>query len=412
MERDVATELEITDNTSAVSTERRFPASKGCGAGRITSTVRMVNTFMLPGRLVATILIAFMGIAPATIWAAHASKGPPSFTVTNLGTLPGGFDSEGFGISSSGDVVGSSGVVTGKGKHREETTHAFLYQRGKLIDLGAPPGALASYGYGVNDTEMVAAAAKLTHSEAPYSASFRHGRRVWTPLPSFNGSGTLSVAHGINNSGVLVGSAARTGAAVWQPKSGGYRLTALTHSRPTFAEAIDSRGDVVGYRSTGPYPKSPGILWVRGRGFVSLPTLGGMGSEGLAVVAPSSTAIEVAGSAQTKVGGERATIWRVHIRRGRWTVSKPRDLGVQQGFAQSEASGVNAAGLVVGFSFKGASYEACLWDSGTVKLLNSLIPKRAGWNLVRATAINMRSQITGWGATANQQRAFLLTPRG
>jgi probable HAF family extracellular repeat protein len=69
------------------------------------------------------------------------------YTLTDLGTL-GGLESWGTGINANGQVVGYSYV---SGTH----SHAFLYSKGMMTDLGTLGGFssdLFSYAYGINDT--------------------------------------------------------------------------------------------------------------------------------------------------------------------------------------------------------------------------------------------------------------------
>lgn len=76
-----------------------------------------------------------------TAQAATAQK----YTITDLGTLPGGGQSSGLGISRSGQVTGNVGV--------DSSTHAFLYSNGTMRDLGTLPGGMNSFGNRINDRE-------------------------------------------------------------------------------------------------------------------------------------------------------------------------------------------------------------------------------------------------------------------
>jgi probable HAF family extracellular repeat protein len=84
-----------------------------------------------------------------------------------------------------------------------------------------------------------------------------------------------------------------------------------------------------------------------------------------------------------------------------------QDLGTLGGQV-SQAFGINDSGQVVG-----SSDHAFLWQSGTgMQDLNRLIPAGSGWTLLEeATAINDSGCIVGFGLNpAGARDAFLLTP--
>ena len=74
-----------------------------------------------------------------------------SYTVTDLGTLPGDSYSTATAINGSGQVVGYSYIDEGY-------QHAFLYENGQMVDLGTLPASHSypySRAYGINDSGQV-----------------------------------------------------------------------------------------------------------------------------------------------------------------------------------------------------------------------------------------------------------------
>src|SRR6266511_4065711 len=72
-------------------------------------------------------------VAAVLVPASARADSPAAYTVIDLGMLPGDTYSLASGINERGDVVGSSSLGDG-------TTHAFLWRRGRMVDLGALPG--------------------------------------------------------------------------------------------------------------------------------------------------------------------------------------------------------------------------------------------------------------------------------
>jgi probable HAF family extracellular repeat protein len=119
-----------------------------------------------------------------------------SYTITDLGTLPGGSSSSGQGINASGQVTGFSATTS--------SNHAFLYSAGTgMTDLGTLPGGSSSFGAGINAAGQVTGYANTTSSKYHaflYSAGI--GMVALGTLPGDSGS----AGSGINASGQVTGS--------------------------------------------------------------------------------------------------------------------------------------------------------------------------------------------------------------
>ena len=58
------------------------------------------------------------------------------------------------------------------------------------------------------------------------------------------------------------------------------------------------------------------------------------------------------------------------------------------------------------------TYHAFIYSAGSMKDLNTFIPKNSGWVLDDATGINDAGQIVGSGTYKGHNRAFLLKMAG
>lgn len=179
--------------------------------------------------------------------------------VTTLGTLshvPAGNRSGAEAINDRGQIVGGSTINRRVGVYFLQ--HAFLWQSGKMRDLGALPGDRWSQATGINNKGQVVGLSRKVTTEEDVREPGRERAFVWgkggmTDLKTLGG--LRSFAAGINNRGQIVGkSTLRPGsdtehACLW---SGGklYDLNALIPKNSGWvlarAAAINDGGDIVG----------------------------------------------------------------------------------------------------------------------------------------------------------------------
>src|SRR5216684_5107543 len=74
----------------------------------------------------------------------------PKYTVTSLGTFPGGNASYANGINNAGEVVGFAYIATGN----TNTPYPFLYNNGAMHNLGSP-GVSGGGATAINDSGQV-----------------------------------------------------------------------------------------------------------------------------------------------------------------------------------------------------------------------------------------------------------------
>lgn len=122
---------------------------------------------------------------------------------TDLGTLPGGTYSEGNSLNNVGQITGSSSIDLDFSCTGVRPTHAFLYSKGTMADLGTLSGDICSgmsFGIGINDAGQV-----VGNSDG---RAFLYSDGVMTDLngklPAESGW-TLTSAADINENGQIVG---------------------------------------------------------------------------------------------------------------------------------------------------------------------------------------------------------------
>jgi probable HAF family extracellular repeat protein len=118
--------------------------------------------------------------------------------VTDIGGLGGGY-SFGFGINAKGDVTGVS--ARGDGQR-----HAVIYSGGRMTDLGTLGGS-TSFGYAINASKQVAGESNLK-SGGFHAFVYSQGKLtdLGAAIEATHGKKLVeSVAYGINSTGQVIG---------------------------------------------------------------------------------------------------------------------------------------------------------------------------------------------------------------
>lgn len=366
---------------------------------------------------------------------------PAVYTIEVLSPL-GGIAGRGRGLTNQGWVAGSVTLVT----LPDTTQHAAAWRNNAALDLGALGGPLANSSVpwpGVNERGVVVGISETatpdTLGEAWSCAAFLpslHGHTcvgfVWEDgvmraLPTFGGPNGF--ATGINNRDLAVGWAENTvfdptctetqrlqfRAVVWEVESGRMReLPPLPGDSTSAATAVNDRGQAVGISgrcdvAVGRFSAQHAVLWERVAGTVAVTDIGNLGGTAWHTPMAISERGEVVGFSNPPDGGSGEFLARAF----RWTPQDGiEDLGTLPGDSTSQALGVNERGLIVGLS-SGLTLRAVLWERGSLRDLNLLVPAAYAGSLLIAGHINERGQITGTllDPATQQLRAFLATPR-
>lgn len=313
------------------------------------------------------------------------------YTITDLGTLPGGTLTVARGLNEAGEVVG---YATTNGQ-----TRAFLYRAGALRDLGTLPGDTFSDASAINSAGRISGRSGTDTTSR--GVIYRDG--AFAALGALPGL-PLSEALAINDAGQAVGvsqdlvesfrpvhfvDGAAQDLGTLMPDGGGGGE----------ALAINEAGQIAGY-ATAPGFRFHAFRREPDGTMVDLGVLPGMDGS---VANALNDHGQAAGSSYRLDGpGNRvATLWDGGELLSLGTLSH----------THSAAYALNNEGQVVGIAYtpRGDSL-AFLWDDGAMVDLNALVPAGSAWELVAAYAINDRGQIAGFGYRRGFARAFLLTP--
>ncbi|MEK6776613.1 MAG: DUF3466 family protein [bacterium] len=304
-----------------------------------------------------------------------ATAVPSYYNITDLGTLSGPYSSAAQDINEAGQVVGWSQTMM---NGYVSATHAFLWQKGSMTDIGAF-SAISPRGeaFGINEVGQVVGWSETDQGKRAFIWDSSTG--IMIPIAPLQG-GTWSQASDINNQGQVIGGAgipfSDEHAFLWDAVNG------MQYLNMGQAHAINNQSQVVG-----------NDLWENG----SITTLGfqpymAYGINNL----PSVQVVGRSGADNT----QHAFLWQNN---------SMQDLGTLGG-SMSEAWAINDFSQVVGRADINGSSHAFLWQNGTMYDLNDwLMPGSIGEVKV-AYDINNSGQIVGQGYFNGQEHAFLLTP--
>jgi len=364
---------------------------------------------------------------------------PQQYTVTDLGAL-GGNNSVPQGINNRGQVVGYAETPDTDPNCGCPVSHAFLWEKGMLHDLGTLGGRNSGAGLaGVNLEGQVVGSAQ-TPTVDPNNPPFLESRAFLWEKGVMSDLGTLggndSSANAIGSEHRVVGGA-QTGEPdpffgqqfhpfLWEegvmtdlgtfggPDGFAAGVNEVEQARNT-TKTEGRRIQVVGAANVGNTPIPPftvppfvAFLWENGV-MTNLGALGGIESLAWAINDRSQVAGEFTFVDPTGNGISHAFLWEN---------GEMRDLGTVSGDSSSQAFALNKESQVVGGSGSGfiddfTPVHAFLWQNGVLTDLNTLIPANSGLQLIEAFGINARGQIVAcaFEFSTGNVHAVLLTPQ-
>jgi probable HAF family extracellular repeat protein len=343
--------------------------------------------------------------------------------LTNLGTLPGGYNSLAASINASGQVVGTSENGETDLLSGYPQSHPVLWNHGEVLDLGTL-GGYEGVAFQSNHRGLIVGVATnavpgsfpgfpncIVYGQQSHAFLWRNG--AMQDLGTLGG--TDSTAEFVNDRGQIAGAsytnaalnAVPTGCGQLLPTQNPFlwedgRMIDLGTLGGNFGDVagINNNGQVAGISDLAGDLTSHAFLWDQESGMKDLGTLGGTFSQADAL----TEAGEVVG-ASTTLNDQRfdAFLWKDGVM---------TDLGILPGDCATGAYAINSKEQIVGDSFLcDGSTRPFLWENGRMISLQDFVPLASGFRLGEPSSINDRGEIVGYGFLSNgDSRAFLLIP--
>jgi len=341
----------------------------------------------------------------------------------DLGALPGNNSSAVFEVNGSGVGAGMSETAITDPHTGWPADHAIMFKGGKVTDLGTLPGGYESQANAINDRGQVSGFAsngirdkysffKVFGGPGPcgpsgwgtQARSFVWQNGVMRDIGTLGGPDAVMTTQ--NTHGQITGQSwtnstpnPATGIPTLDPflwASGHMRDLGTLGGTIGFANWLNNRGEVVGLSDLAADQTAHPFLWANGH-MRDLGTLGGDFGFANSVNERGF----VVGGAQTADQNFHGFLWRD---------GKMHDLPPVGGAPWAFGNSVNDHGQVAGNTTdaKGNERFAVLWGGGHGYNLNTLIaPSKL--HLVTAEYINDQGEIVGHGVLPNgNQRVFLL----
>lgn len=370
--------------------------------------IACASSFEKYGRAVVKYVLLLVLALLATAGAVSAQ----TYTVKDLGVLPGDTSSWGLFINSSGQVTGCSDTSTSPSDlcNFVDAGDAFVWSSANgMHNLETLPGDDLSIGFFIND------AGEIVGSSWNLQTQNGHGF-VWTQSSGIKDLGTLTGSKGysgadvITNTGIIVGQSGLSNgdvdAVYWTKTGSTYTIHDLGHlpgAPYTYPYDINNQNQIVGiayFNEQG--TQYHGFFASKAKGWKDLGTLTG----GQLSVADwiNDSGFIVGQSTSTQYPNGVAVYWD--------TAHNIQYIGTLPGGTTSYAGYISDSNTVLGESnIASGDTHAFMWTANAgFTDLNNQIPPNSGWDLNHASAMNSVGQIVGFGTINGATHGFLLTP--
>jgi uncharacterized membrane protein len=352
----------------------------------------------------------FIVICTAAVAAAQAQ----TYSITDLGSLPGATSTYAYAMNDNGDVAGWS--------NSGSASTGFVWSRGAMTSigwLGNPGSAL----YAVNLFGQGAGVAIPSTSGTLQSQGVLYRSNT---LVTIDTSAPSLFAHTITNTGIIVGDYTKGGGgssggtfvpAFWTEdpsKPGRFRRTDLAPAsgdNMAYANAANQSMIIVGYTQSQ-FQGTRACLWnndIKHTPTVLAPALGDQTGEAVSI----NDLGQAAGFSWYGIYRVTPVIWSAD---GSHT---PTALPALPGTTHAMARAINNLGQVIGTGGEpdpaaGHAFSGVIpviWLDGQIYLLQSLLDASGeGWQITEAVAINNAGQIAGNGIHNGVPSAFIMNP--
>ena len=337
-----------------------------------------------------------MMLAVLWLFASASQSTAQTYTITDLGTLPGNSVSKALALNDAGEAAGVSETPT--------AAIATKFSGGKATSISTL-GSSVSIANAINGSgEIVGWNSYDSNANFdPQAFIYNNGSMLNINSATMFPSGTE--ANGINNSGEVVGTGYLSPSNFHAFLYSGGKMKDLGPSGAfqASAYAINASGQIVGSYSLNS-GASGTFLYTNGK-MTTVPNPAG--TRGAFGVAINDTG-EIVGDLYSAVGGSHAA----KFSDGAWT-----DLGNYPGAQGSEANAINTAGEIGGTAifppiykpFRAGKHVAIMSTAGGLVNLNTLIPSGSGFTLTDAVGINDSGEILcdATSASGNEHAVLL-----
>jgi probable HAF family extracellular repeat protein len=358
-------------------------------------------------RLAAPFLLVLLAAQP--VWTARADGVSfHGYRITVLADIPGAQYPSAVDINSNCDILIRTTLGTGS-RH-----HSYVWSDGELVDIGSLGGTsregrqlgpgrfliAGTYAHAINDRGHVVGRSETTDG-ANHAFLWQDGKM--TDLGTLGG--TFSGAWDINNAGQVVGWAdsakGERRAFLWDAEHGMQELG--TPGLESHATAINDSGQILAH-SLRPAPITY-FLWHRGE-YVALDPTPPTGFGAFQAMGLNGKGDVIGGFHR---GGPHSHESRSFLcSDGKMVPVEPPE--PSQAY---NALGLTSAGLVVGNALNTPTGQhAFIWQDGQSMCLNDLLPPGTGWDIYFTRAVNEKGEIAACGLRKGKRHVVLLSPVG